>query len=138
MPSHIGQNARFLDLSQRIVGSTSVVASPTGAAEAVIASIALPAGLSYAAGVALVGQVGYTVGATGASGRVRIRQNSVTGPVVADTGAVTETPANVDNHVAVGFDTAPVDAGVYKLTLTVASAVTASPVGACGLLAVAV
>lgn len=138
MPDSILQGARFIDLSARVVQSTTVVASPAAASETVIGSITLPSGLSVVSGVILFGWAAFTVGTAGVSTNLKIRQTSVSGTTIAASGAATETAANLDERNVHGFDASPADAQVYKLTLTVASANAASTVSALQLFALVV
>ena len=133
MPDQVQQSARFTDLSPRFVFSSTVVASPSGASETIIASVTIPSGLVVNQGVILNGWAAYTIGATPTSCQLRIRQTSVAGTVKADTGAMTgghNTAAFLVADDVNGFDTAPADAQIYKLTLTVAGGSSASTVSA--------
>lgn len=133
MPDPTQQSARFLDLSPRMVTSAAVVASPAGASETIIASITLPSGLNVNSTVILNGWAAYTLGSTPTSCQLRIRQTSVAGTVKADTGAMTGGHNTAGFLVADdvnGLDAAPADAQIYKLTLTVAGAGSASTVSA--------
>ena len=127
-----------IDLSGRIVASTTVVASPSAATETIIASVTLPGGLSYATGVIVVCWAAFTVGTAGVSTRLRVKQTITSGTAVADSGALTATATDLYAVSAVGLATAPADGQVYKGTLTVASATAASTVSAVCLVAVAV
>lgn len=116
-----------------LVNSIAVVASPALAAETVIAQLNGVTLDSPAKKVDLSGYAAFTVGATGTAIRLRIRQNSLTGTVVADTGAITGgvAAANVVTQDVEGQDQpGDVAAFTYVLTLQVtggsgASAVTA-------------
>lgn len=133
MPDQIQQSVRFTDLSPRMVFSTTVVASPAGASETIIASVTIPSALLVATGVVLNGWAAYTIGATPTSAQLRIRQTSVAGTIKADTGAMTGGHNTAGFLVADdvnGVDTAPADAQIYKLTLTVAGGSSASTVSA--------
>lgn len=141
MAEHISLASRGIDLSSRIVASTTVVASPVDATETIIASVTVPGFLAYASGVLIVCVANFTVGTTGVSGNLKIRQTSVSGTTITATGAVnagTWAATNLAQLVALGFDTAPADAQVYKATLTVASATAASTVSAVTLAAIAI
>lgn len=138
---HISLAARGIDLSSRIVASTTVVASPTDATETVIASVTVPGGLQVVSGIVTVCVANFTVGTAGVSGNLRIRQTSVSGTIITATGAVnagTWAAANLAQLVAVGFDTAGVAGQVYKATLAVGSASAGSTVSAVTLAAIAV
>lgn len=140
-PLPIESNAATIDLTPRIVTTTGIVASPALAAETVIASLTIPNFnvLAVQSGVDLSGWAAVTIGTTGASARFRIRQTSVSGTIVADTGALTGgiAAASLVAQDVEGFD-AGAGVAVYVLTLTVASATAASTVSALKLRAVVV
>lgn len=141
MPEPIKLDSTFVDLSQRFKRSTTVVASPALAAETIIASVTIPDDLAVASGVRLEGWAAFTVGTTGVSTQLRIRQTNVAGTVKADTGALTGgvAAAALLAQDVIGFDTAPALPGqVYVLTLQVASATAASTVSAVYLSAIVV
>ncbi len=138
MPEPLELSALGIDLSPRVVVSTTVVASPAAAAETIIASLTVPDAPTLVAGILLVCQAAFTVGTTGVSARLRVRQTDVAGAVKADSGAVTEVAANLDELTVVGFDAAPAAGRIYKGTLTVASGTAPSTVSVVTLLAIAV
>lgn len=138
MANTIVLNAANIDLSGRIAYSTTVVASPALAAETVIGSVVVPGGLQYALGVLVIGYAAYTVGTSGVSVDLKLRQTSVSGTTVGDTGATTDTAAHLNSRSVWGFDTSPPAGGVYKLTMQVASGAAASTVSGVMLLVVAV
>ena len=129
------QGARFIDLSARFVSSTTVVASPSAGTETVIGSVTLPSGLSVNSGVLLFGWAAFTVGTSGVSSNLKIRQTSVSGTTIAASGAATETAGNLDERNVQGFDASPADAQIYKLTLLIGSGAAASTVSALSLVA---
>jgi hypothetical protein len=127
----IQQSARALDLSPRFVQSTVIVASPAAAAETIIAQVAIPGNLTIVSGVLVLGWAAYTIGATGVSCQLRLRQTNVAGTVVSDSGAQTgghNTAGQLVSDDINGFDTAPPAGGVYVMTLQVASGSGASTV----------
>jgi hypothetical protein len=135
------ESANALDLSPRIVGSTTVVASPTDNTETIIASVTVPGGLSYATGVFVVAWAAFTVGTSGTAVNLRVRQTDVAGAVKAATGAVNEgvtAATQLGVRVAWGLDAAPADGQIYKATLTVTGGAAASTVSAVFLGAIAV
>lgn len=139
MPEPIRQSVLDHDLSARVAQSAAVVASPALAAETIIASVTVAryGDLPIVSGVLLIGWCAFTVGTSGVSGQLRIRQTSVSGAIVADSGAVSETAANLDARTIVGFD-AGAGVSVYKLTLQVASGAAPSTVSAVNLVAIPV
>lgn len=138
MPDAQLQGSRFVDLSARFVQSTTVVASPSAGAETIIGSVTLPSGLSINSGVMLFGWAAFTVGGSGVSSNLRIRQSSVSGTIIVASGAATETAGNLDERNVHGFDASPADGQVYKLTLTIGSGAAASTVSALSLIAIAI
>jgi hypothetical protein len=131
MPDTFQLGARGIDLSGRLAFSNVVVASPAGNAETIIAQATLPGGLNLATGVLLNGWAAYTIGATGASCRLRLRQSTVLGTIVGDTGAMTGGHNTAGQLVADdvnGLDTAPATPALYVLTLQVGGATGASAV----------
>jgi hypothetical protein len=138
VPEPLEYSAALIDLSSRFVANQTVVASPAAAAETIIASITVPDGPLVVSGILVVCQAAFTVGTAGVSARFRIRQTSVAGAVVGDTGAITETAADLDSTTVVGFDTAPAAGRIYKVTMIVASGSAASTVSALTIAAVAI
>lgn len=137
----IRESVAFEDLTQRFVASNVVVASPAAAAETVIAQVAVVEPEQILAGVTLSGWAAFTVGATGASVRLRIRRTNVAGAVVGDSGALTGgvVAAALLAQDVEGVDPAPVPAGtVYVLTMAVAGGSGVSAVSAVVLRAIAV
>lgn len=129
----INETSAGIDLQQRVPVSTVVVASPTLAAETIIASVTLTGDVAVLRSVILRGFAAFTVGTSGTAARLRIRQTNVAGTVVGDTGALTggiAAAALVVENV-VGVDASPSNTGqVYVLTLQVTSASAGSTVSA--------
>lgn len=141
MADGISASARNLDLTGRLVTSSTVVASPSAASETIIASVTIPSGLSVVSGVLVMGWAAYTLGTSAASCQLRIRQTGTSGTAVGNTGAMTgghNSAGLLVSDDVNGFDTTPADAQVYKLTLTVASAAAASTVSSVLLVALVV
>jgi hypothetical protein len=133
------RSAVGIDLSGRVVKSSTVAASPSAATETTIASITLPTNVAFASGVLLIGFAAWTYGTSGVSANLKIRQTDTSGSTIIATGVTNNgAPAatQLDARTIVGFDTAPSSTGqVYVLTLTVGSAAAASTVSAVTLLA---
>jgi hypothetical protein len=131
MPVPIQQSVTNHDLSTRFQGTSTVAASPSAAAETIIATLTLAnfGDLSVTSGIRLQGFAAFTVGTNGVSAVLRIRQTNASGTVVVSSGAVTETAANLDELSVLGFDAAP-GVSVYVMTLQLASASAASTVSA--------
>lgn len=132
----IQRNIEQVDLSARFAHSETVVASPAAAAETIIASVTLQQGIPIVSGVLLFAWATYTVGTNGVTGRLRIRQTDVAGTVKLDGGALTRVAAQLVDDAVHGFDSAPADGQIYKLTLTVGSGSAASTVSAVSLVAI--
>jgi hypothetical protein len=131
MPEPIKQSAVFVDLSPRFQSTQVVAASPALAAETIIGTLnvagfgdtAILSGISFDAWAA------FTVGTSGTAATLRIRQTNVSGSVVASSGALTVTAANLVQESVQGFDAAP-GVGVYVLTLQVTAGAAVSTVSA--------
>ncbi len=132
----IQESIRFFDLGDRFAHSETVVASPAAAAETIIASVTLAGGITITSGVVLIGWATLTVGTSGVSTQLRIRQTSVAGTLKVDSGALTAVAAQLVDRNAIGFDAAPADGQIYKLTLQVTSGAAASTVSAVSLIAI--
>lgn len=138
MPTPIRESANSLDLSPRIVDTTTITGSPALAAETIIATLVLPSfgDVVVVQKVYLQGWAAFTVGTSGSACNLRIRQTNVAGNVVATTGALTggiAAAALVAQDVS-GSDPAP-GVGTYVLTLQVTAGAAASTVSAVQLLA---
>ena len=119
-----------VDLSTRYAGSTAVVTSPALAAETIIASVTIPNNIQVASGVRLYGWAAFTVGTGGVSATLKLRQTSTSGATVVSSGALTVVATDLYAIPIMGFDTAPAQGQVYKLTLTIGSGAAASTVSA--------
>jgi hypothetical protein len=112
---------------------TTVDASPSAAAETVIATLVIPsfADIAVISGIRLSGWAALTIGTSGASLRLRIRQTSVGGTVKADTGVLTGGIAagNLVAQDVEGFDSGA-GVGTYVLTATIGSGAATSTVSA--------
>jgi hypothetical protein len=134
MPEPIKQSAVFIDLSGRFQSTQAIVGSPALAAETIIGSLAV-AGFGDTAivsGVQFDGWAAFTVGTSGVSATLRIRQTNASGTVVATTGALTVTAANLVQISVQGFDATP-GVGTYVLTLQIGSGAAVSTVSAVSL-----
>jgi hypothetical protein len=118
------------DLTGRYVYTQTIVASPTGSSETIVASIAIPTGIQILSGVQIEATAWLTVGGTCTSDTIRIRQTGLTGTTVANSGALTTTAGNLISAGVAGFDTGPVAGQVYKMTLTMGAAGNTSTVSA--------
>lgn len=139
MPEPIRYNDIYFDYSARHQQTSTVGASPAAGSETIIGTLTLANfnDIAVVSGIRLVGWAAFTVGTSGVSANLKIRQTNVSGTTVAATGAVTETAANLDELTVMGFDATP-GVGVYVLTLTVGSGAAASTVSALHLAAIIV
>lgn len=122
MPAPILRNIANDDLSARFQGTSTVAASPALAAETIIGTLTLTdfGNVAVVSGIRLHGWAAFTVGTSGTDATLRIRKTNVSGAVVASTGAVTTTAANLMALDVLGADAAP-GVGVYVLTLQIGS-----------------
>lgn len=135
--SPIHYSANSIDLSPRVQRSTTVAASPAASSETTICTLTVSGNIAVSTGILLFGWAAFTVGASGVSVNLKLRQTDTSGTTVAATGAVTYTAADLGSLSLQGFDTAGVLPGqVYVLTMTVASGAASSTVSACQLTAV--
>jgi len=135
-------NALGLDLSKRVVQTTTVSASPALAAETVVATTpAFDASVPFVTGVIIMVDLAYTIGTSGTACTVKIRQTNVSGTVLFNSGAQTgghNTAGQLVADSATGFDTAPVAGQTYCVTLQVTAGAAASTVSAVTLVAIAI
>lgn len=130
-PQPIQYSAEHIDLSPRYFYSVTVAASPALAAETTIATLTVNGDLAIGEGIRLTGWAAFTVGTSGVSAQLRIRQTGLSGTVVADSGATSASAASLGVRDALGIDTAAALPGqVYVLTLQVASGAAESTVSA--------
>lgn len=139
MPVPISITSSSLDLSQRVGETTTVAASPALAAETTIATLTLPTDIVVESGAFLFGFAAWTVGTSGTAVTLRIRETNISGNIIASTGAMTATAANLDSRTILGFDSSVAAAGtVYLLTMQVTGGAAASTVSAAELMALIV
>lgn len=131
MPQPIRYDSIGFDLTKRFQVYKTVDASPALAAETVIATLNLTgfSDIAVVSGILLTGWATFTVGTSGVSAQLRIRQTDVNGSVIADSGATNlGAPAGkIESQDVEGFDSG---AGkpAYALTLQIASGAAASTV----------
>jgi hypothetical protein len=139
MPQPIQLGAAGIDLSPRIKHSSTVVGSPAGASETIVASVTVPGDLATALGVLVLGYAAVTVGTSGTALTWKLRQTDTSGTTFKTSGAKTATAGNLVDEQIVGLDVSPAATGqVYVLTLTVTAGAAASTVSAVTLVAIAV
>lgn len=133
MPVPIKADSINLNQLARDAIYTTVDASPSAATETVIATLAIPsfADIPVISGIRVSGWAALTVGTSGVSIRLRIRQTNVSGTVKADTGVLTGGIAagNLVAQDVEGFDSGA-GVGTYVLTLTIGSGAATSTVSA--------
>ncbi len=134
MPAPIQESATNLDLSPRIVNSTTIVGSPADNTETIVASITCGGDIALIAGVVVFGWVAFTVGTSGTAVNLRIRRTDVNGSTRAATGAVNEgvtAATQLATRQIMAYDTGAVFPNqVYVATLTVTGGAAASTVSA--------
>ena len=137
MPQPIREDSSGLDLHHRFQHYTTVDASPSAGTETVIATLTLSdfGDLAVVSGIEVYGWAAYTVGTSGVSANLRIRQTDVNGTIIAATGATTVAATNLKTLEVAGFDATPGKIS-YALTLTIGSGAAASTVSALMLRAV--
>jgi hypothetical protein len=116
----------------------AVVASPALAAETIIAQLTNVGTDGPTQAVLLQGWAAFTVGTTGTAVRLRLRADSLTGTLVADSGAVTggiAAAALVQENVQGDDAPGDVDGKTYVMTLQVTGGSAASTVSAVSLFA---
>jgi hypothetical protein len=138
-PQPISRNIQNDDLSARFQSTSVVGASPALAAETIIGTLTLSGfnDLAVVSGIRLHGWCAFTMGTSGVSANLRIRQTNVSGAVVAATGAVTGAAASLYCPDVIGLDATP-GVAVYVLTLIIASGAATSTVSALHLAAVVI
>jgi hypothetical protein len=139
MTQPIRQSIVPVDISERFLSTKTVAGSPALAAETVIASLTLPGfgDTAVVSGISFDAWAAFTVGTSGVSATMRIRQTNVSGAVVATTGALTVVATNLVQVNVQGFDAAP-GVGVYALTLQIGSGAAPSTVSALSLQAIVI
>jgi hypothetical protein len=139
MPEPIRNNVLFTDLSARFLSTQAVVASPALAAETIIATLALTGSgdTALVSGIQFDGWAAFTVGTSGTAATMRIRQTNAAGAIVATSGALSVTAANLVQESVQGFDATP-GVGVYVLTLQITAGAAVSTVSALSLQAILV
>lgn len=133
-------NSANIDMSTRFAQSSAVAGSPALAAITSVCAVTVPnfAGIQVVSGVQLEGWVAFTVGTSGVTAKLDIRQTGVAGAVIATTGLLTVVAANLVTFAVQGIDTAPLAAGVWIMALTIGSGAAVSTVSAAQLSATVV
>lgn len=136
-PIHL--NAKGIDLSSRVQRTGTVVASPAGATETIVASLTLAGNLQIRAGVYLLAMGAYTVGTNGVSVNLKVRKTDTSGTTLKATGAIDIAATKLGSGTVITFDASPSGAGqIYVLTATVASGTAETTFSAVEILAIVV
>jgi hypothetical protein len=136
MPNPIQLAGAGVDLSKRIQETHTVVGSPATNAETIVASLTITDDLVVGRGVFLEAAISYTVGTSGVSGTLKIRQTNTSGATIASTGALTIVATNLRSDAVQGVDASPTLPGqIYVVTLTIGSGAATSTVSAVSLFA---
>lgn len=119
-------------MSARFVQSSVVVGSPAAASETIVCQITVPANAVIVTGVQLFAWVAFTVGTSGVSAKLLIRQTNTSGAIInVGTGAQGVTAAALTETGCQGLDTAGTLPGqIYVATLTIGSGAATSTVSA--------
>lgn len=137
MPVGIAITGSAIDLSSREGDTAAVTASPAAAAETAIATLVLPTDVVVTHGVLIIGFAAWTVGTSGTTSTLKIRQTDTSGTTIKSTGAIATAAASLQAMSILGLDTAPGTHGqTYVLTLTVANGAAVSTVSAVELAAI--
>jgi hypothetical protein len=135
----IRYDGHAVDLSGRFFSTTAITGSPAAATETIVATLSIGENVSLQKAVYLFGTVAFTVGTSGVSANLKIRQTDTSGTTLYASGATTVVAANLWEMQALAIDTAATLPGqVYVLTLTVGSGAAISTVSATALIGVVV
>lgn len=139
MPAPIQVSGEHVDLSPRVLSTSTVSASPAAGAETVICTTTALGDIATALGVLLIGTISFTVGTSGVSATIKIRRTNVSGTVIYNSGANTVTAAQLWTETVQGIDTGQQAAGtVYVMTLQIGSGAATSTVSAVSLVGLAI
>lgn len=113
--------ATGIDLSSRARFEVGATADIDVATEVVVATLVIPSLIVVTSGVLLFGAAQTVVGTNGTALQQRIRKGAVDGTILADTGALAATAADLFSETIVGVDASPALPGqAYVLTITTA------------------
>lgn len=142
MPEPISLSGARVDLSPRVLKSTTVTGSPADNTETIVCTLPAIGDIAAISGVLLIAYAAFTVGTNGVSANFKIRRTDASGTTIVATGITNEgvtAATQLGTRLAVGFDTGPTLPGqVYVATLTIGSGSAASTVSAASLVAVVV
>ena len=133
-----------MDGSRVLFGSAffqtvAVTGSPALAAETIIATLTIPSNIRADQRVFLFGWAAFTVGTSGTSVQLRLRQTNVAGTSFAASGLLNVTAANLVAPSIIGIDTPGLQNNiVYVMTLIVTAGAAVSTVSAVGLVGLVV
>lgn len=140
MPEPIKVSGAAVDLSPRLFRTDTVAASPSAAAETVIATLTINEDIAIQEGVVLMGFGATTQGASGTGYTLRIRRTDTSGTVIKSTGIIPLAAGVLGSNFLCGTDASlPITVGqVYVLTALHTAAAATSTYSAVALIAIAV
>ena len=140
MPLPIQTGGAGVDLSPRLFTTNTVAASPSAAAETIIATLTITEDLAITKAVLLTGFGATTQGASGTGYTLRIRRTDTSGTVIKSTGIIPLAAGVLGAMSISGTDTSlPITVGqVYVLTALHTAAAATSTYSAVNLTAIAV
>lgn len=122
-----------VDLHRRFLANSTVVGSPATNAETVIASLTITDNFAVTQGVFVEAACAFTVGTSGVSATLKLRQTGTSGTTLYTSGAVTVVAGNLIQMSAQALDAAAnvaLPGQVYVATLTIGSGAATSTVSA--------
>lgn len=138
-PPPIRFDGASVDLSSRYYNTSSVTGSPAAASETIIATLTIGGQIAVQQGVYIAGWCAFTMGTSGVSANLRIRQTNASGTIISASGAVTGVAAALYAPDIQGFDAAAALPGqVYVMTLTIGSGAASSTVSAVSMFGIVV
>lgn len=140
MPLPIQVGGAGVDLSPRLFSTNTVAASPSAAAETVIATLTINEDIAVLEGVVLMGFGATTQGASGTGVTMKLRRTDTSGTTIKSTGIIPLAAGVLGTFSICGTDTTlPITVGqVYVLTALHTAAAAASTYSAVSLIAIAV
>lgn len=140
MPLPIQTGGAGVDLSPRLFATNTVAASPSAAAETIVATLTISEDLSIQKGVVLIGFGATTQGASGTGVTMKLRRTDTSGTTIKSTGIIPLAAGVLGTFSIAGTDlTLPITVGqVYVLTALHTAAAATSTYSAVSLIAIAV
>lgn len=140
MPAPIQTGGAGVDLSPRLFFTNTVAASPSAAAETVVATLTITEDIAVQKGVVLVGFGATTQGGSGTGVTLKLRRTDTSGTTIKSTGIIPLAAGVLGTFSISGTDaTLPIQVGqVYVLTALHTAAAATSTYSAVSLIAIAV